>query len=66
MHALAGALDDIVDHAEQTADSVGLYGVEAPMVVIRWKDIFESLEAAADACERVAHVLEGIAISRRR
>jgi uncharacterized protein len=37
-----------------------------PMVVIRWKDIFESLEAAADACERVAHVLEGIAIQRRR
>ena len=22
-----------------------------PMVVIRWKDIFESLEAAVDACE---------------
>ena len=30
------------------------------MVVIRWKDIFESLEAAVDSCERVAHVLEGI------
>ena len=126
---LATALDDIVDHAEHTADMLGLYGVEAtmehscllaevlvaageqvsaalralragtdfaphlvelhrlenegdrlsrdaiaslfvagidPMVVIRWKDIFESLEAAADACERVAHVLEGIAIQRRR
>ena len=35
------------------------------MVVIRWKDIFESLEAAVDACERVANVLEGIAIKRR-
>jgi uncharacterized protein len=37
-----------------------------PMVVIRWKDIFESLEAAVDACETVAHVLEGITLRRRR
>ena len=37
-----------------------------PMVVIRWKDIFESLEAAIDACEHVAHVLEGITLKRRR
>jgi uncharacterized protein Yka (UPF0111/DUF47 family) len=36
-----------------------------PMVVIRWKDIFASLEASIDACERVAHVLEGIALRRR-
>jgi len=36
-----------------------------PMVVIRWKDIFESLEAAVDACETVAHVLEGIALKQR-
>src|SRR3954468_23328809 len=126
---LATALDDIVDHAEHTADMLGLYGVEAtmehsclladvlvtagaqvgaalralragtgpppplvelhrledegdrlsrdaiaslfvtgidPMVVVRWKDIFESLEAAVDACEHVAHVLEGIGMKRRR
>src|SRR5215218_8627234 len=36
-----------------------------PMVVIRWKDIFESLEASVDACEHVAHVLEGITLKRR-
>jgi predicted phosphate transport protein (TIGR00153 family) len=36
-----------------------------PMVVIRWKDIFESLEAAVDACETVAHVLEGITLKQR-
>jgi predicted phosphate transport protein (TIGR00153 family) len=35
-----------------------------PMVVIRWKDIFESLEAAVDACEKVAHILEGILLRR--
>jgi uncharacterized protein len=33
-----------------------------PMIVIRWKDIFERLEDAIDACERVANVLEGIVI----
>jgi uncharacterized protein Yka (UPF0111/DUF47 family) len=37
-----------------------------PMVVIRWKDIFETLEASVDACEKVAHVLEGISLKRRR
>ncbi len=37
-----------------------------PMVVIRWKDIFESLETAVDACETVAHVLEGITLKQRR
>ena len=31
VHALAGALDDIVDFAEEAADQLGLYGVEAPM-----------------------------------
>jgi uncharacterized protein len=33
-----------------------------PMVVIRWKDIYERLEEAIDACEHVANVLEGIVI----
>jgi uncharacterized protein Yka (UPF0111/DUF47 family) len=127
VQALAGALDDIVDFAEEAADQLGLYGVEAtmvpaqemaevllgasdhvasglrglrnghdpapalveihrleneadrivrdavaslfatgidPMIVIRWKDIFESLEAAVDACETVANVLEGITLKR--
>jgi predicted phosphate transport protein (TIGR00153 family) len=33
-----------------------------PMLVIRWKDIFERLEDAIDACETTAHILEGIVI----
>jgi uncharacterized protein len=127
VHALAGALDDIVDYAEEAADQLGTYGVEAPMeqaeeiagvlvaaggvvadslrglrededlgerlveihrleneadrivraavaslfrngidpmMVIRWKDIFETLESAVDACETVANVLEGISLKR--
>ena len=33
-----------------------------PMVVIRWKDIYERLEEAIDAAESVANILEGIVI----
>src|SRR5579875_709328 len=33
-----------------------------PMVVIRWKDLYERLEAAIDATEHVANILEGIVI----
>lgn len=33
-----------------------------PMIVIRWKDLFTSLERALDACETAAHILEGIVI----
>ncbi len=127
VHALAGALDDVVDFAEEAADQLGLYGVEAPMeqaqrmtevlvatsdlvaeslealrtgdspaqhlveihrqeneadrivraavaslflngidpmMVISWKDIFDTLESAVDACETVANVLEGITLKR--
>jgi uncharacterized protein len=125
VYDLIRALDDVVDHAEEAADSLGLYGIEAPMeqaqeladllsraalavqhalerlhagddmdghlveihelendgdrvsreaiaslfatvidpmVVIRWKDVFESLEQGIDSCETVAHVLEGISL----
>jgi uncharacterized protein Yka (UPF0111/DUF47 family) len=126
IYDLVSALDDVVDFAEETADSLGLYVIEAPMeqaqqlaailaaatgavdralsqldgdfngvlieihelenegdrvsrdaigslfaagidpmVVIRWKDIFDTLEQAIDSCETVAHVLEGIALKRR-
>jgi predicted phosphate transport protein (TIGR00153 family) len=129
VHALATALDDIVDHAEEAADRLSLYRVEAatdqaveiadvlvlatrevaaalealgdggdlstrlievhrleneadrlvrsavatlfvdgidPMAVIRWKDIFETLEDAVDSCETVANVLEGVCLKRGR
>jgi uncharacterized protein len=123
--ALAPALDDVVDYAEEVADYLGLYKIEAPMdqairlarvlhesagqianaiprlrgfkdisrytieinrlenegdritreavaslfdggidpmVVIRWKDLFERLEDAIDATEHVANILAGIVI----
>ncbi len=58
VHRLENDGDAIVRHAiaslfEERID---------PMVVIRWKDIFERLEDAIDATERAAFVLEGIII----
>lgn len=36
-----------------------------PMVVIRWKDIYERLENAIDSTERAAYIIEGIVIKNR-
>jgi predicted phosphate transport protein (TIGR00153 family) len=33
-----------------------------PIVIIRWKDVFDRLEQAIDACEHVAHILEGLMV----
>jgi predicted phosphate transport protein (TIGR00153 family) len=125
--ALASGLDDVVDYAEEAADFLGLYRVEAPMdqaialadtlalagqevaaslasiedlpaawphlreikrlenegdrllregltalfdggvdpmMVIRWKDIFERVEDGIDACDRVGHLLRGISVKQ--
>jgi uncharacterized protein Yka (UPF0111/DUF47 family) len=62
IHRLENEGDRISRDAVASLFQIGI----DPMVVIRWKDIFEALEASVDACETVAHVLEGIAIKRRR
>jgi uncharacterized protein Yka (UPF0111/DUF47 family) len=33
-----------------------------PLIVIRWKDIYEALERALDACETTAHVMTNIVV----
>jgi predicted phosphate transport protein (TIGR00153 family) len=125
--ALASGVDDVVDYAEEVADFLGLYKVEAPtdqaielaevlsdsgreistalrslrapeqargqvikikqleetgdrieregltslfdggidpMLVIRWKDIYERLEQGIDACDRVGRLISGIAVKQ--
>lgn len=61
-----------VNRLENDGDRVSREAIAAlfdggidPMVVIRWKDIYEHLEEAIDACERVANILEGIVIKNR-
>ena len=33
-----------------------------PLTVIKWKDVYEKLEAAIDRCENVANIIEGVII----
>jgi uncharacterized protein Yka (UPF0111/DUF47 family) len=59
-----------VKRAEDDGDRVVREGIAAlfhdpridPLVVIRWKDIFEALEDALDACETAANVLANIVV----
>jgi predicted phosphate transport protein (TIGR00153 family) len=128
IYRLAGAIDDVCDFVDETADNLGSWGVsnvppdaraladvilratilldEAvqrldgfkdssmqlielwsledegdrlyrngvgelfrsatdPLMVIRWKDLYEGLEEAVDACENAADVLEAIVVKNR-
>lgn len=58
VHRLENEGDRIVREAVASLFDGGI----DPMVVIRWKDLYERLEAAIDATERVANVLESIVI----
>jgi predicted phosphate transport protein (TIGR00153 family) len=56
-----------VNRLENEGDRLGREAVASlfeegidPLIVIRWKDIYERLEQAIDACEKVAYILEGI------
>jgi uncharacterized protein len=33
-----------------------------PLTVIKWKEIYEKLEAAVDRCENVANIIESVMI----
>jgi predicted phosphate transport protein (TIGR00153 family) len=128
IYRLAGAIDDVCDFVDETADHLGSWGVSEvppdagalarvilrqtilldeavqrldgfkdssrqlielrsledegdrlfrdgvgalfrsgadPLMVIRWKDIYEGLEEAVDACENAADVLEAIVVQNR-
>jgi predicted phosphate transport protein (TIGR00153 family) len=58
IHRLENEADRIVREAIASL----FEGWVDPMVVIRWKDIFERLENAIDSTERAAFILEGIVI----
>jgi uncharacterized protein len=72
---LAGSFEDISAHVvevhrlENEGDRIVRDAIASlfedgidPMVVIRWKDIFERLEDAIDSTERAAYVLESVVI----
>jgi uncharacterized protein len=61
-------LRELEDEGDRVArDAVGeLFSSEGdPIALIRWKDIYERLEEAVDACENAADVLEAIVVKNR-
>ncbi len=55
-------LEHEADRVHQDA-IVGLFDQERdPIAVIKWKEIYDFLEAATDRCEDVANLLEGVIV----
>jgi len=50
------------DRIEQHALAALFENGQDPIFIIKWKDIYEDLEAATDRCEDVANVVEGIVL----
>lgn len=58
IHRLENEGDDIYQRAVG-----GLFHENRdPLEVIKWKDVYEKLEAAIDRCENVANIIEGVII----
>jgi predicted phosphate transport protein (TIGR00153 family) len=55
-------LEDEGDRIERTAIAALFREDVDPLTVIRWKDIFESLEDAVDACETAADLVGNIVV----
>ena len=58
VNRLENAADTV--HRKATAELFRM-GNE-PLLVMKWRDIFESLESAMDSCEDVANVVEGVVL----
>lgn len=50
------------DRIEQHALAALFENGHDPIFIIKWKDVYEELEAATDRCEDVANVIEGIVL----
>ncbi len=53
-------LENLADHVQRDAIAKLFSSSGDPIDVIKWKEIYETLEEATDQGEHVAHVLEGI------
>jgi uncharacterized protein Yka (UPF0111/DUF47 family) len=48
---------------EQQSKLAALFREEKdPITVIKWKEIYETLEEATDRCEDVANIIEGVVL----
>jgi predicted phosphate transport protein (TIGR00153 family) len=55
-------LENEGDRIYRTALSVLFNSPSDPIEIIKWKDVYETLEDAIDRCEDIANVLEGIVL----
>jgi hypothetical protein len=55
-------LENEADRAHQSAVRRLFEEERDPIVIIKWKEILDFLEAATDRCEDVANVLEGVVV----
>ena len=63
--AIAARISQLEHEADRVHQDaiVGLFDQERdPIVVIKWKEIYDFLEAATDRCEDVANLLEGVVV----
>ena len=52
-----------MSHDSSAAGVARLFREERdPITVIKWKEIYENLESAADRCEDVANIIEGVVL----
>jgi predicted phosphate transport protein (TIGR00153 family) len=58
-------LEEEGDHLAREAIADLFRSGADPLTIIRWKDIHEQLEDAADACENAADVLEAVLVKNR-
>ena len=55
-------LENEADHVHQSAVRLLFEEERDPLVILKWKEIFDFLEVATDRCEDVANVVEGVLV----
>ncbi|HVZ72946.1 MAG TPA: DUF47 family protein [Polyangia bacterium] len=55
-------LENVADNLLRSALAKLFREETNPILVIKWKEIYETLEAATDRCEDVANVIEGVVL----
>ena len=53
-------LENLADHVQRDAIAKLFAANGSPIEVIKWKEIYETLEEVTDRCEDVVNVIEGI------
>jgi uncharacterized protein Yka (UPF0111/DUF47 family) len=55
-------LENIADQVSRDAIAALFTGGHDPVEIMKWKEIYETLETATDRCEDVADILERVVL----